>query len=555
MEFDRQHLRVLPDPEDFELKKGYMRALIQFAEDGVIRDTDSDADSTVSKRAGGGNANTLAPPGRTYISCRISSVPAFTWPDDAVQPPDSDADSRAADTDSVLSASTAQSPGPLQETFPSLTLTTSKDLPPTGLRPPPHPSRKSKPAANPLSLRTVQEETPRRSISATPSPVTSLLTAIPFGRPSTSSLSPSSTTPRLQSLRHKRSTSPRRSSGESLFRLFRPSTARDDPPPTFLERRTLTPHERLAPVPRGQGHDIPPVPTIPPPSRWELTPVPTQEESGKSVFGIPLDESVALAPMRIRVSHKGSAVSHRSVPVGVYRCCEYIRRTGPHAPTLFGPRTLRAEAVAALRGVFDAGPGYGGDFDFEADGDGEGGGYAPADAAHLVLVYLGALPKPLVPESVMKSWIVLCRRHDAQGGGGGGGGMEESGLDFWAEALNRLGTMERNLVKLLLEVFAVVLGEADAGGEEERGLAGDVAGAMFQLALHAGGEEGGGGLLRRMSGSRSRRKEGRGREAVVALGFLVRRRGEYLRGLATGGGGEGGFLPSVGEVKGWKGKG
>lgn len=171
MDFKPHHLKLLPDLEDFELQKGYMRALIQFAEDGVIRDDESDADSVVSTRAGGGKGNTLAP-AKAYISCRISSVPAFAWPvDEALRTPDLDAEPAAADTDSILSASTAQSPGPLQETFTPLTLTTSRELNPlhlTALRPPPHPSR-NKPS-NPLPLLTVQEEPPRRSLSATNSP-------------------------------------------------------------------------------------------------------------------------------------------------------------------------------------------------------------------------------------------------------------------------------------------------------------------------------------------------------------------------------------------------
>lgn len=559
MDFKPHHLKILPDLEDFELQKGYMRALIQFAEDGVIRDDESDADSVVSTRAGGGKGNTLAP-AKAYISCRISSVPAFAWPvDEALRTPDLDAEPTAADTDSILSASTAQSPGPLQETFAPLTLTTSRELNPphlTALRPPPHPSRKK--PSNPLPLLTVQEEPPRRSLSAANSPTNpSLALPLPPGRPSTST---TTTTPSSSSLsassrrrggpKSLRSTSPRRSTSDSLLRLFRPSTSTTTAP---LERRTLTPHDRLAPVPRQDLADteaIPPVPAIDP--SWDAIIPPPQIDTGggQSVFGIPLDESVALAPMRIRVSHKGSSVSHRSVPVSVYKCAEYIRATAPHSPRLFEEGTRRDRSVAGLYDVFNTGPGYGANLSFVE------GRYTPADAAHLILLYLESLPRPLIPPSVVKSWIVLARRHARPGGVM----EEEETLDLWAEALNRLGTMERNLVKLLLELFAVVLGGAEAGGEEERGLAGDVAGGMFHLELGGmDGEGKGGGLLRRISsGRRGRKKEGRGREAVVALGFLVRRRGEYRGGLAKGGtnglGGEGGFLPSVGEVMGWRGE-
>lgn len=563
MAFDTHRLKILPDPEDFELKKGYMRALIQFAEDGVIRDDESDADSVVSMRASGGKGNTLAPE-KAYISCRISSVPAFTWPDDeALQTP---AEPTTADTDSILSASTAQSPGPLQETFASLTIPPTRDLNPphpTALRPPPHPSRKR--PTNPLPLLAVQEEPPRRSLSATTSPIA---LPLPPGRPSTSTITttPSSSSLSASSSRRRggpkslRRTSPGRSTSDSLLRLFRPHTTTTTITTAPLERRTLTPHDRLAPVPRQELTDasIPPVPAMDP--SWDAIPAMRDVEGGQGgVFGTPLDESVALAPTRIRVSHKGSSVSHRSVPLSVYKCAEYIRATAPHSPRLFGEATRRNNArVAELHGIFNSGPGYGADFSLQdaerggvRKGRREGGGYTPADAAHLILLYLESLPKPLIPPSVVKSWIVLARRHARPGGVM----EEEETLDFWAEALNRLGTMERNLVKLLLEVFAVVLGGAEAGGEEERGLAGDVAGGMLHLEVGGGDEEGkGGGLLRRISSGR--RKKGRGREAVGALGFLVRRRGEYLGGLARGGdgGGEGGFLPSVGEVMGWKGE-
>lgn len=574
MDFNPHHLKILPDLEDFELKKGYMRALIQFAEDGVIRDDESDADSVVSMRLGarGGNGNTLAPE-KAYISCRISSVPAFTWPvDEALQAPN---EPPTADTDSILSASTTQSPGPFQDTFASLTLTTSRELNPphlTALRPPPHPSRKK--PTNPLPLLTVQEEPPRRSLSATSSPIQPHLAPPPPGRRSTSTTTttPSSSSLSASSRRHGpkslRSTSPRRSTSDSLLRLFRPSTSTATTAP--LERRTLTPHDRLAPVPRQETdpESIPPVPVID--RSWEAVTIPPQIDLGQGscgVFGIPLDESVALAPMRIRVSHKGSSVSHRSVPVSVYKSAEFIRRTAPHCPGLFGEATKRDRGVAGLYDLFNSSPGYGTDFSFpdiknagQGRGQGEdvGGGYTPADAAHLILLYLESLPKPLIPPSVVKSWIVLARRHARPGGVM----EEEETLDLWSEALNRLGTMERNLVKLLLEVFAVVLGGAEAGGEEERGLAADVAAGMFHLELGGEGEgvDKGGGLLRRISsGRRGRKKEGRGREAVAALGFLVRRRGEYLGGLSkggnAGGSGEGGFLPSVGEVMGWKGEG
>ena len=102
--------------------------------------------------------------------------------------------------------------------------------------------------------------------------------------------------------------------------------------------------------------------------------------------------------------------------------------------------------IAALKALFNQAPSYGLHFRFE-DYD-----YTVHDAARLVLLFLEELPKPLIPASVFKSWILLGKQY---------GAIEpscprvETGLDFWTEALNRLSTPARNLTKLLLTLFAV----------------------------------------------------------------------------------------------------
>ena len=96
--------------------------------------------------------------------------------------------------------------------------------------------------------------------------------------------------------------------------------------------------------------------------------------------------------------------------------------------------------------------------------------YTPYDAARLVLIYLSELPKPVVSKSVLKSWILLARQEGAIQPPCGP--RLDEGLDFWAEALNRLSIANRNLVKHLLGVCAeVLLLAAERARDEEERLA------------------------------------------------------------------------------------
>ncbi|KAK3323209.1 hypothetical protein B0T19DRAFT_401550 [Cercophora scortea] len=268
-------------------------------------------------------------------------------------------------------------------------------------------------------------------------------------------------------------------------------------------------------------------------------------------FGVDLKQSINVAPMRIRISHKGRSTSYRTFPLGVYKCCEFIRSSGCTDANLFS--SADAYNVSQLKQIFNTGPSYGESFTFASNPD-----YTVYDAARLILIFLSELPKPLVSNSVLKSWIMLARQE---------GAIEppcpqrlDTGLDFWAEALNRLPMANRSLVKHLLNLFAEILisraapshgsgsgsGSGDAINEADaRRLAASVARALFHT------DEGKFG--------------GRKTAAVhptLALAFLIVKRGEYMGSLGKvdmvmGGAGRresNMFLPSTKEMMRWKGQ-
>ena len=214
--------------------------------------------------------------------------------------------------------------------------------------------------------------------------------------------------------------------------------------------------------------------------------------------------------------------------------------------------------MSQLRDIFNAPP-YGEGFSFSAAAP----QYTPHDAARLVLLYLQSLPNPLVSASVVKSWILLARQE---------GAIEppcprpiESGLDFWAEALNRLPLPNRNLTKHLLTLFAEMVTRKTSKGTvgisdvDARALAAAVAGPMFKFTgagVKNGGDESGRGRGYQAKSSGTKEVH-----ATLALAFLVKKRGEYMsameRGSMWGTGkrenGDGdGFLPSTREILEWK---
>jgi hypothetical protein len=114
-----------------------------------------------------------------------------------------------------------------------------------------------------------------------------------------------------------------------------------------LERRSLTPAQLSAPThAQGASDDELPTPgeaspTSPSthPSRVDASTAArffqrmpwigdSQSKKPGAVFGVDLKESIRVAPMKIRISHKGKSTSYRTFPLAVHKCCEFIRRAG-----------------------------------------------------------------------------------------------------------------------------------------------------------------------------------------------------------------------------------
>ncbi|KAL2020611.1 hypothetical protein VTK56DRAFT_8101 [Thermocarpiscus australiensis] len=329
-----------------------------------------------------------------------------------------------------------------------------------------------------------------------------------------------------------------------------------------IERKTLTPLELSMPPPRpGQPGLVMSPPQSPPlasPAHTEANSVArfflhmpwsgdSQPTKQGAVFGVDLKESIRVAPMKIRISHKGMSTSSRIFPLSVHKCCEFIRRAGGTDGNIFSSPG-NAHNVASLKAIFSQPPTYGEDFQFE------GSEYTVHDAASLILVFLEELPKPLIPPSVVKSWILLARQE---------GAIEppcprvETGLDFWTEALNRLPTANRNLTKHLLTLFAEVLLAATGGISEAdaRQFASGVSRAMFHQDADTGVTTGSADSRIRDQQRKSTKKNV---HPILALAFLIKKRGEYAisLGKASGNGSKREtkmFLPSTREILEWKG--
>ncbi|KXX76623.1 GTPase-activating protein SAC7 [Madurella mycetomatis] len=361
----------------------------------------------------------------------------------------------------------------------------------------------------------------------------------------------------------------------SLFSLIR-SGSRPPVEEECLERRCLTPLELTTP-PRVPGQPDEPSPS--PSSSTTLREAHTgskffqrmpwlgdaEPKKPQAVFGVDLKDSIRVAPMKIRISHKGRSTSYRTFPLSVYKCCEFIRRAGTyrHSDSRASGRKLTALGgtdgnifsspgdaynVSSLKDIFNQPPSYGEKFQFE------GSDYTVHDAARLILLFLEELPKPLISQSVVRSWILLARQ---------AGAIEppcprvENGLDFWTEALNRLPTASRNLTKQLLTVFAEVLlaASGDISEADARQLASAVSRAMFHQDTDAS-------VL--VSNHDTKSKEQKRKSAkrnvhpTLALAYLIRKRGEYAISLskASGNGAHTDsklFLPSTREMLEWKG--
>ncbi|KAK4225244.1 hypothetical protein QBC38DRAFT_268420 [Podospora fimiseda] len=367
-----------------------------------------------------------------------------------------------------------------------------------------------------------------------------------------------------------------RKSASIFSRMRNRNTIHEEP----LEKRSLTPYELSAPTPR-QDYDEPMSPGMPPPTASSGRTVTTQNDTytgsrffgfGRvawfpdnqpkkregAVFGVDLSQSIKTAPMKIRVSHRGKSTSYRTYPLSIYKCCEFIKKQCAADPAKGNVFSSPGNAfnVSHLKDMFNQPPMYGEQFQFE---DSE---YTVYDAARLIILYLEELPKPIISSSVIRSWIQLARQE---------GAIEppaprvETGLDFWTEALNRLPTASRNLVKHLLTLFAEIL-IAKAGEVTEvdaRHLASAVSRAMFHQETEPSVTFGRRTSVNGRSADSRKKANKKNAHPTLALAFLIRKRGEYANVLkkATGMGDprakvkDPEFLPSTKEMLDWKHKG
>ncbi|KAK1773159.1 Rho GTPase activation protein [Copromyces sp. CBS 386.78] len=287
-----------------------------------------------------------------------------------------------------------------------------------------------------------------------------------------------------------------------------------------------------------------------------------------AAFGVDLKESVRIAPSKIRISHRGKSTSYRLFPLSVYKCCEFIQNSGCTDPSLFAS-TGNSHNVAHLKDMFNTGPSYGDDFDFNSLGP-EGDPYTPYDAARLILIYLGELPKPLVSQSVLRSWIMLARQEGAIEPAAPK--LQDMGFDFWTEALNRLSLHNRNLVKHLLDLFAEMLLRSRATANnmlveaqgKGKGIVGQQQGQG--VVVHEADARRLASALSRSMFQTDNMNLGKKTAAhpTLALAFLIKKRGDYAASIgkaaamATTTPGRARreselFLPSTREIMEWKG--
>ncbi|KAI0193426.1 Rho GTPase activation protein [Astrocystis sublimbata] len=213
----------------------------------------------------------------------------------------------------------------------------------------------------------------------------------------------------------------------------------------------------------------------------------------KAVFGVSLQKSMAAAKGSSKTHHGDhGGSSRREFPLCIQKCCNFLQKEGASAPGLFTEPGDMFQ-VAKLKELFSVGPTYGEDINFA--------NYTAYDAADLIMLYLSQLPRPLVPESLIKRWISLSRQATMSGSHAA---RLDQCIDFWEEALSGLRGPSRSLFKLLLNTWA------DAAMAEDRNnmKAEALADAVLKPLTH-------------VSSSQHRI------DYMLSLAFLIRKRGEY----------------------------
>jgi hypothetical protein len=215
-----------------------------------------------------------------------------------------------------------------------------------------------------------------------------------------------------------------------------------------------------------------------------------------AVFGVTIAQSMKVAKGVAGVRHAGSGTSShttRAYPLCVLRCTYHIRDCGVETPHLFGIQGDQ-KRVAQLKEIFSSPEtSYGKELDWSQ--------FTVHDAADLILLFLSELPKPLVSGSIGKRWIALSRQATVRGSLAI---RLDQGIDFWEEALLGIHGRDRDLLKLLLNLWADVTEAAELNDMTAERLASRVINPLMHLTATQRNQT----------------------DFVLGLAFIIRRRSE-----------------------------
>lgn len=218
-----------------------------------------------------------------------------------------------------------------------------------------------------------------------------------------------------------------------------------------------------------------------------------------AVFGVSVAKSMLAARSVAKTHHTGNGSSRRDFPLCMHKCAVFLRKEGLEAPDIFA-EPGDSYRVQKLKEAFSKAPSYGEDVNWD--------NYGVYDAADIVLLFLSQLPRPLIPEPVAKRWISLSRQATISGSHST---RLDQCIDFWEEAMGGLRGHQRDLFKLLLNLWAEI---ADAAEKNDM-TAERLAGVILKPLMHTSSEK-------------------FSTDYMLGLAFLIRKRSEYTLMLTEG---------------------
>ncbi|KAI1775137.1 hypothetical protein F4818DRAFT_448683 [Hypoxylon cercidicola] len=215
--------------------------------------------------------------------------------------------------------------------------------------------------------------------------------------------------------------------------------------------------------------------------------------NSNAVFGVSLQKSMQIAKGTSKMHHSGNGgSSRRDFPLCMQKCSFFLKNEGVEAPDIFA-EPGDSYRVQKLKEIFSSAPTYGEDVNWS--------NFGVYDAADLILLYLSQLPRPLIPETLAKRWIVLSRQATLTGSHST---RLDQCIDFWEEALGGLRGPSRTLFKLLLNLWADIAQAAERNDMTAERLAGVVIKPLMHVS----------------SGKYET-------DFMLSLAFLIRKRAEY----------------------------